>query len=126
MKNLIGFVIAVAGIFGSAYAQEKVAVEKFAQFPGGGDKFFEYIKREVQYPPDALKDSLSGEVHVEFIVASNGEILPESVKIVKSLSSSCDAEAIRIIRKAPKWTSGSSKTAAIEQKITFPVVFLIR
>jgi periplasmic protein TonB len=126
MKNFIVLTITIAGFLPGAYAQEKVVVEKFAQFPGGGEKFFEYIKKEVQYPPDARKDSLTGDVHVEFVVTSNGEILQESVKVVQGLSSSCDAEALRVIKKAPKWIAGSSKTAAIEQKITFPVSFVFK
>lgn len=126
MKQFIVLAFLMNGFLQSGYSQEKVVAEKFAQFPGGGEKFFEYIKKEVQYPPDARLDSLTGDVHVEFIVGVNGEILPESVKVAKGLSASCDAEAVRVIKKAPKWSAGSSKTAAIEQKVTFPVTFVFK
>jgi len=113
----------------SLYAKgqtEDTSIDKFAKFPQGPDKFYEYIKGEVKYPEDARKDSLTGEVHVEFIVGTTGAILPESVKVVKGLSASCDAEAIRVIKAAPKWTAATTKTEAIEQTVTFPVSFVFK
>lgn len=128
MKHII-ILTALLVCTSMAYGQEKITVEKFAEYPGGAEKFFEFIKREVQYPADARKDSITGDVHVTFIVSATGQILQESIKVVKGLSSSCDAEALRVIRKAPAWNSGkgkepgASKSSDIEQQITFPVSF---
>lgn len=125
MKPAIILIVLSSAILHGAYGQStEVAVEKFAQFPDGADKFYEYVKQKVSYPADARKDSLSGVVYVEFIVDANGAILPESVKVVKGLSQSCDAEAVRVIKGAPKWTPAASKTAAIQQWISFPVSFV--
>ena len=107
-------------------AQEKVVVEKFASFAGGAEKFYEYIAKKIKYPEDAKRDSITGDVHVQFVVSSTGNILPESIKVLKGLSVSCDAEAMRIIKEAPKWIAGSTKTASIEQTITFPVSFIFK
>lgn len=118
-------------LIAGAQAQSKDAiVEKFSRYPGGTEKFFDYVKSELIYPKDALKDSLTGIVHVGFIVSATGKILPETIRIIKSLSPSCDEEAMRIIRKAPNWNPGTAKlslsaTKAVEidQQITFPIAF---
>jgi len=127
MKRYIFVAALLSAFYTGSYGQTKDAVvDKFASFPQGADKFFQYIKNEVKYPADAKKDSLTGEVHVEFIVAKSGAIVPESIKIVRGLSASCDAEAIRVIKKAPIWTPASTKTETIDQKITFPVTFVYK
>ncbi len=127
MKFLGLLVLLLMALVQLSQAQTTVAdVEKYAEFPNGADMFFEYIKKKVQYPDDARKDSLTGDVHVEFIVGVKGDIIPESIKVVKGLSPSCDAEAVRVIKDAPSWNAATSKAAAIEQKITFPVSFVFQ
>ncbi|HTE28763.1 MAG TPA: TonB family protein [Chryseolinea sp.] len=130
MKSLLViFILSVVSI--CVYAQQKATVEKFAEFPGGADKFYNYIKKGLKYPADALKDKIQGDVHVTFIVTYNGTIVPGSIQVVKGLTPSCDAEAIRIIKGAPAWTPGKGKepgalqSTALEQQITFPVSFVI-
>lgn len=129
MKYIIALASVLMVCTSIAHGQEKITVEKFAEYPGGAEKFFEFIRKEVRYPSDALRDSIAGDVHVTFIVSASGQILPESIKIAKGLSTSCDAEALRVIRKAPAWISGkgkeagASKSSDIEQQITFPVSF---
>lgn len=129
MKIPIVLICLVAGLHLHAPAQEKATVEKFAEFPGGTIRFFEFIRNELRYPADALKDSITGDVHVTFIVAATGEIMPESIRILKGVSPSCDEEALRVIRKAPAWTPGrvkevgASKAVESPQQITFPVSF---
>jgi TonB family protein len=81
----------------------------------------------VKYPADAKKDSISGLVYVEFILGEDGVIIPETVKIQQGLTPSCDAEALKVIRNAPKWKAGAAKTGvAIKQKISFPVEFVFQ
>ncbi|WP_276365365.1 energy transducer TonB [Chryseolinea sp. H1M3-3] len=126
MKRSILIIYISLAFCSHALAQTRdVVVDKFAQFETGADKFYEYLKTNVKYPADAKKDSVSGFVYVEFIIGEDGAIISESVKIQKGLTPSCDAEALRVIRRAPKWKAGSAKTgAAIKQKISFPVEFI--
>lgn len=130
MKTLILKTFIVALLFSLSIKSEtrgqsrETVVEKFAQFPNGADKFDAYLKNNLKYPADAKKDSINGFVFVRFTVKTNGAIDPNSVIVLKGLSPSCDAEAIRLIRSAPKWNAATSKTAAIDQQITFPVGFV--
>jgi len=124
MKAVIILIGLVSLFSGAAYAQTSAAIEKFARFPDGGDKLYEYVKKKMIYPADAKKDSISGVVYVEFIVDVDGTVLPETVKVIKGLSPSCDAEAVKIIKATPKWIPAATKSAATRQWISFPVSFV--
>lgn len=98
-------------------------IDDFAQFPGGAELFFQYIRDNLKYPSDAQRDSVSGVVYVEFTVSEAGSILPASIEVKKSLNSTCDAEALRIIRTAPSWLPAKSNGVGVAQSVTFPVSF---
>lgn len=99
-------------------------LEEYAKYPGGVDNLYAYVRENLKYPASALKDSITGDVHVEFIVNAKGQIDPESVKIVgEGLSKDCDQEAIRLIRSSPGWIPARTREKDTEQHITFPVSF---
>jgi len=104
------------------YSQKHI-IEKFAAFPGGVKKFYQYVQENVKYPADARKDSLNGNVYVEFVVDAQGTIKKESVRLLKGLSPSCDAEALRVIKSAPPWIAATTRAKGVEQTISFPVTF---
>ena len=98
-------------------------IQKFADYPGGIDKMYEYIRRNLQYPEDALRDSITGDVFIEFVVNAEGKVVGETVKVIRSLSRSCDAEAIRLIKSCPAWIPARSRNGTEEQHISFPISF---
>jgi TonB family protein len=125
MKSLFVLCLIIASVIpGFGQSQEEV-IDRFAQFPGGAEKFYEYIKANLKYPADARKDSITGIVFVEFKVDSRGVIVKESVKVIKGLSSSCDDEALRLIKNGPSWTPAESQGKDVEQAVTFPVNFIL-
>ena len=111
MKNGIIVTLLFAFISSPSFCQsaEVSAIDKFAQFPGGVEKFYQYVKNSIQYPLDALKDSIQGDVFVEFTLDETGAIIKDSIKVVEGLSTSCDKEAIRLIMNAPRWIPAKSK-----------------
>lgn len=83
------------------------------EFRGGSEALLEYIRNNMIYPEDALKDSVQGRVIVQFIVEKDGSI--SYPKIVRTFmmnpadsvkSHLFDAEAIRLISAMPKLTPG--------------------
>ncbi|MEO5948491.1 MAG: carboxypeptidase-like regulatory domain-containing protein [Chitinophagaceae bacterium] len=71
--------------------------------PSDGWGYYDnYLVNNIQLPAEyKSKPGMSGEVQVSFEVNKNGE--PVNFKIVKSLCSKCDKEAIRLIKEGPKW-----------------------
>ena len=71
--------------------------------PADGWAYYDnYLVNNIQFPDDyKSKPVKTSEVKVSFEVNKNGE--PVNFKIVKSLCSKCDKEAIRLIKEGPKW-----------------------
>lgn len=95
--------------------------EEMAAPYGGVSAFYSYISNNLKIPMDAR--NIKGKVFVEFIIDSTGQILPEDVKVVRGLSPSCDAEAIRVIRKSPPWVPGRQGNKRVRQRMVIPISF---
>ena len=100
-----------------------VIVERNPEFPGGISNFFKYISQNVKCPKDAKKAGIKGEVLVKFTISPTGIVLPDSVKIVKGLYPSCDEEALRVIKKSPKWFPGEQQGKGVFVSYKVPVKF---
>jgi TonB family protein len=61
-----------------------------------------YLLNNVSIPRDAAQQKLHGTVEISFQVADNGRL--SDFRVEKSLSPSCDKEAIRLLREGPAWT----------------------
>ncbi|WP_051203563.1 energy transducer TonB [Hugenholtzia roseola] len=96
-------------------------VENPATFPGGTDKFYEYIGKNLEYPKVARRMDIQGKVFVSFVVDKDGSL--SDVKIVKGLHESCDAEALRVVKSSPKWQPAKQRGKAVRYRMTIPIVF---
>jgi protein TonB len=100
-----------------------IPTETLPEFPGGPAKFAQFIQKNLKYPSDAWNNSIKGTVQVQFTIDTDGSVVPESVKVIRSLSESCDLEAIRIVKKSPKWIPGYQNGKAVRVGYSFPVTF---
>lgn len=75
-----------------------------AEFPGETAAFRFFLEKNMQYPPAALANKIQGKVYVTFVVDKTGVI--KYPKIHTSLGYGCDEEALRLVRKMPKWKPG--------------------
>jgi protein TonB len=98
-------------------------VESNPDFPGGLPKFFEFIRQNVKLPEDAKSNGIKGKVLVQFTIGPTGDVLPESIKVLRSLYPSCDAEAVRAIGKSPKWLPGRQYGKGVPVKYSVAVTF---
>jgi hypothetical protein len=91
-------------------------VEAPPTFPGGWPAFFEYIKKNIDAPHDVPK----GTVKVELVISPTGEVVKDSVKIIQSLCKPCDKEALRIMKRSPKWNPGEHRNNV---RFVVPITF---
>ena len=96
-------------------------VEQMPEYPGGMSELMKYIARNIKYPADALREKTQGRVIVQFIVGTDG--YTSDFKVMKSVSPSLDAEAIRVLANMPRWTPGMQRGEAVPVKFTVPVIF---
>jgi TonB family protein len=79
----------------------KSTIKRFPVFPGGTDKLNEYLKNNLKYPKEALKNHIEGTVYMRFYVEVDGTIT--NIKVEDSLSTETNAEALRLVKSFPKW-----------------------
>jgi TonB family protein len=87
-------------------------------FPGGRDAMMNYLKDNINYPKDAIKE---GQVVAEFIVSKDGSI--GDIKIIRSLDEACDAEVKRVLMAMPDWQPGKQFGEAVPVYFMLPVTF---
>jgi len=99
-----------------------MVVEDMPEFPGGDAKMFEYISKNLEYPPLAKENSIQGRVVVQFVVDENGKIT--NAKILKGIGWGCDEEALKVIHSMPRWKPGKQRNKAVPLRYNLPIRFV--
>lgn len=98
-----------------------IVVEEMPEYPGGMSEFMKFIAQNIKYPADALQGKVEGRVIARFVVCKDGSI--SDIEIMRSVSPSLDAEAVRVLKLMPKWKPGRQRGKAVPVKFTVPVTF---
>lgn len=84
-----------------------------------------YLSSNIRYPKTARENNIHGQVIVKFIVTSKGKI--DSVVIHQSAHPLLDKEAVRVVKKMPRWRPGRQWTRGVWRKVhvyyTLPISF---
>ena len=96
-------------------------VEEYPEFPGGADSLQAFLAREIQYPPVAKNNGITGTVLVEFVVEKDGQVTNAKVKV--PLFHECDKEAVRGVMSMPKWKPGKNMGKPVRCFYQVPVTF---
>jgi protein TonB len=96
-------------------------VEQQPSFPGGESELNKFIKKNLKYPPAALRNGLEGLVVVQFVVNREGEI--SDVAVVKKLGGGTDEEAMRVVKMMPKFAPAKQNGRPVSFRYTLPVRF---
>ena len=90
---------------------------------GGTRAYAQFLADKQRYPGKALQQGLQGTVPVSFIIEKSGDI--SEVKVVTPLGPELDAEALRLVKSAPKWTPARHRGQVVRQRVTIPVSFVM-
>ena len=101
-----------------------VAVEQPASFPGGDAAMMKWLSNNVRYPESAQQNDIQGRVIVKFVVEKDGSI--GQATILKGVDKDLDREAIRVVKKMPKWQPGKNNGVAVRSYFNLPVVFRLQ
>lgn len=96
-------------------------VEIMPEYIGGEDALMQYLQNNIKYPEYAKNNKIGGTVQVEFVVNEDGTISNE--KVVKGIKGGCDEEALRVIKKMPRWKPGKENGKPVSVYYTIPIVF---
>lgn len=97
------------------------AVEQEPTFPGGMQKFSDYIKANLKYPDEARRNSVQGRVFLTCIIEKDGSV--SNVKVVRGIGNGCDEEAWRLLKNSPKWSPGMQNGRTVRAYYTIPISF---
>ncbi|RMG19635.1 MAG: energy transducer TonB [Bacteroidetes bacterium] len=100
-----------------AFSKPLQIADKMPQFPGGNTAMYAYLNRRLQYPQVAKDYGVEGRVFVQFVVEPDGSL--SNVKVVRGIGYGCDQEALRIVKKMPRWIPGE------HQGVKAPVIYTI-
>lgn len=101
-----------------------VAVEQPAEFPGGTAAMMKWLSQNISYPEAAQMNDIQGRVMVKFVVEKDGSI--GKVEILKGVDRDLDREAIRVVKKMPKWQPGKNNGVPVRSYFNLPVMFKIQ
>lgn len=99
-------------------------VEVMPQFPGGQIAMLQYMMKNIKYPKQAMKEGIQGRVTVSFIVEKDGRVT--NVRLLRSVQSALDKEAIRVVKSMPKWTPGKQNGKPVRVRFNLPIMFKLK
>jgi protein TonB len=99
-------------------------VEQMPVFPGGEKELLKWLGENINYPTIAQEQGIQGKVFLRFVVRPDGSV--DDVQVVKSLEPSCDKEAVRAVKKMPKWVPGRQNGNAVNVYYSLPVTFRLQ
>jgi protein TonB len=89
------------------------------------DQLTSFIADNLVYPENAREQGLEGVVKISFIVEKDGRV--SGATILKSSNfAELDMEAIRVVKKMPRFAPGRINGLAVRSRMTLPITFLLR
>ena len=87
------------------------AVEVQPMFPGGLDKFYDFLRKAVKYPPVDRENNVTGhKVYVQFVVEKDGSLT--DIRALRGPSQSEMDEAVRAVKNLAKVEARYPKQSA--------------
>ncbi len=99
-------------------------VEQMPEFGEGGvtaQNVMKFIQKNVEYPTIARENNIQGTVPLKFVIERDGRV--GEVIVLKDPGGGLADEAVRVIKKMPKWKPGKQQGKEVRVWFTVPVVF---
>jgi len=131
--NRVVIILILLSSFVNAMAQKKSVqspnnssiiedpVEPGPSFPGGQKAWGKFLTENLKWP-DPVIDA-QGKVYIGFIVESDGRLT--NIKIIRGIVAPFDNEALRVIKKSPKWKPKIINGIPVRSGYTVPISFVL-
>ncbi len=108
--------------------EEEVVFLVADEKPGfqGGDlnTFRNWVQSRLTYPPLAAENNIQGRVTLTFVIERDGTLT--NIQVLQSPDDMLSEEAIRILKKSPKWSPARQRDQAVRFRYTLPVEFKLQ
>jgi periplasmic protein TonB len=103
---------------------EMFAVQKKAKFRGGDKRRQEFIANNIEYPPMALDEGISGRVQVEFVVEKDGSVSNVKIRGRRRLGFGCEEAAMKVVKKmSGMWEPAVQRDRNVRMRFILPIRF---
>lgn len=108
-------------LFDTVAVDTGLHVTKFAEYPGGQEKLYNFIKRNLEYPIEAASNAIQGRIYARFVVCENGDIC--NVTYTGSEDQSLRNATTKLLKKMPKWIPAERDGEKVKMQYVLPVSF---
>ena len=95
-----------------------------AAFNGGYEAWKNFLLDELDYPEFSIEYNEQGTVYLSFVIELDGSV--GEVKVLRGVSRLLDQEAVRVIKKSPKWSPGIVDGRPVRTRINVPINFVLQ
>ncbi|HAA13524.1 MAG TPA: hypothetical protein DCE41_18260 [Cytophagales bacterium] len=127
MKNIIQnlMLIGIVAPLAMACTESELNIvdkpEVMAEFPGGHSAFMQYVKENLEYPAEARKVGIQGNVYISFLVTEDGQI--REARVERGVNDYLDEEALRVIEQMEDWEPAENNGEKVTMRILLPIKF---
>ncbi|HUM51599.1 MAG TPA: energy transducer TonB [Chitinophagales bacterium] len=97
-------------------------VDTMPKFPGGVPELMTFLFKNLNYPKVAREKNLEGKVITKFYIDIDGTV-KNPIVVKDGVGGGCAEEAIRVIKKMPKWLPGIINGKKVKVYYTLPISF---
>jgi TonB family protein len=98
-----------------------VSIEREPQFKGGMLRFYQFLALNLHYPEKMMQYNIQGNVIIALTVEKDGSLT--DIKSVRDVGYGSAEEAIRVLKKSPKWQPGYQNGSPVRVRYTLPISF---
>jgi len=99
-------------------------VQEMPEFVGGDKELYKFLGNETHYPEYSRENNIEGIVYLSFVINQDGSA--GDIKVLRGVDNFLNNEAIRVLKKMPKWKPGKQNGNPVRVQLTLPVKFEIK
>lgn len=92
-----------------------------AQFQGGMEAWYTYLRSNLTYPKQAQRTGMQGTVLIRFVINTDGTV--QDAEVVRSVDPSLDKAAVDVILNSPAWKAARHHGVPVRSRMTIPIKF---
>lgn len=82
-------------------------------------EILKFVGRNFEFPEMARQMGIQGRVYVNFVIERNGGV--SNVEVIRGVDPLLDDEAVRVVKKLPKFTPAKQRGKAVRMSFTLPI-----
>lgn len=99
-------------------------VDSFPIYGNGDSDLFKFLFENIEYPPDARDNKITGKVIVKLVVMADGTVA--GVEVLKAAYPALTAEALRVVKSLPpRWKPGIIDGKKVNSVMNIPITFTL-